>query len=410
MWNIEKQIEQNRVNDTYSSRKPLGKSMNQVSKVTFDKSLRRHYPKYIVVQKSLSTIFSLLFALISLSLSAIDNTDSITERVNDAPQSVFERLSEEEILSITIRTDLNKLIENKKEKKYQLAYMSFDDEPNASQWQVSIKARGKFRNKVCDFPPIKIKFDHSVLGSENLKSYKSLKLVTHCGDQAEAEELLQKEYLAYKIYNTITDKSLRVQLVKVTWIDKSGIHEIGEKWGFIIENEDEMAERIGGGVYDEFGVEPTQLNEANAANQALFQYMIGNADWDILNNKNINLVKSNSNSDIWVVPYDFDFSGLVDAPYAVSTYGVTSVKERVFLGVKEQEMGDAIALFKSKEKEILDVISSFSHMSRSKKNQMKRYIKSFYSSLDEPFKDPNFYQERLASMRAKAADKETNMQ
>lgn len=343
----------------------------------------------MVMRRSVSNLFILFLLCFSVSLPTA-NAINGDKGVGDAPRSIFDRLSEQEILEISVKTDIEKLLANKHSSKYQGAYLKLSDAADTDAgWFVQIRTRGKFRKRVCDFPPLKLKFDHSVLGPENLKGYKSLKLVTHCGDRAGAEELLQKEYLAYKIYNTITDRSLRVQLVKINYIDSKEVHQIGEKWGFIIENKKELAERIGGGVYEEYGVSQDELNSKNAAQNSLFQYMIGNADWSLEQKKNICLIKSNTSSEIVIIPYDFDFSGLVDAPYAVpiSEYGLKSIKERIYLGEStSQEISEAMDFFKSKKKDILDQINSFSHLSRSERNKLKKYIESFYSSLNEPMK------------------------
>jgi hypothetical protein len=337
-----------------------------------------------------------IFLPVLLIASPTNNGDSVK---NEAPISIFERLSTQQVLEISISTDIDRLLVNKKSSTYQAAFIKFDGATDTDPgWRVDIRPRGKYRNRICDFPPMKIKFNHSVLGPENLKGFKTLKLVTHCGDQAETEELVQKEYLAYKLYNTITDLSYRVQLVKINWIDSEGNHQIGEKWGFIIENEDEMAQRLGGGIYDEFGVSHDDLNSSNAAQHSLYQYMIGNADWNLSGNKNISLVKPNTSRKMMIVPYDFDFSGVVDAYYAVSEFKLTSVRERVYLGEsKSEEITEALELFKSKKKEIIDQINAFSHMSRSGRMNVKKYILSFYSSLDEPLKNQYYYQARIAS-------------
>lgn len=346
--------------------------------------------------KLLSYLLFLVFLPVLLSAIDFNYRDNVNREV---PISIFDRLSEDEVLEISIRTDIDKLLVNKKSSTYQAAFINFAGSTVTDvEWRVEIRARGKFRNRVCDFPPLKVKFDHSVLGPENLKAFKTLKLVTHCGDQAETEELLQKEYLAYKVYNTITDQSFRVQLVKINWIDSGGKHQIGEKWGFFIENEDEMAQRLGGDIYEEYGVNNDDVNSQCAAQNSIYQYMIGNADWNLESNKNISLVKSNISRDIMVIPYDFDFSGLVDASYAVSEFGLTSVQERVYLGEsKSEDISKTIDLFKSKKEDILDQISSFSYLSRSGRNNVKKYIKSFYSSLDEPLKRQDYYRERIAS-------------
>ena len=372
-------------------------------------SLNHQDLKEYILNKTLSTILFLSFICTGFVFSGTSFTYNESA---ESLRSIFDRLSDEDILKISIRTDVDRLIEDKYKGKYQVAYMQFTDSSGSDkEWRVDIKARGKLRKKICDFPPVKIKFNHEILGAENLLSFKSLKLVTHCGDEKEMEELVLKEFLAYKMYNLLTDRSLRVQLVKIDWVDAKGNHQIGEKWAFLIENEDELAHRLNGGVYDQFGVQQGDLNTQSAAHNSLFQYMIGNADWNLQMNKNICLIKPFTSSDIMVIPYDFDFSGIVNAPHAVAEHGLTSIQERIYLGeCSEKDLNEARQLFLSKKDDILTLISSFNHLSRGTRKDVKKYVQSFYSSLDEPFRDVTYYKERRDSnkVRKKADNSDPN--
>ena len=49
----------------------------------------------------------------------------------------------------------------------------------------------------------------------------------------------------------------------------------------------------------------------------LFEYMISNTDWNVSLLHNIKLIRKKDTKEIIVVPYDFDYSGLVNADYAV---------------------------------------------------------------------------------------------
>ncbi len=350
------------------------------------------------MRNSLHNIICFLIIIPGIAFTSFANEDVVNDG-REGLKSVFDRLAEQEVLTISVKTDIDKLLTKRKSKNYQGAVMSFDDSSDLRpEWNVELRTRGKYRKKICDFPPIKIKFNHSIFKSEHLKPFKSLNLVTHCGENEESEELLVREYLAYKIYNLITDRSLRVQLVKINWEDTSGKYDLGQKWGFFIENDDEMALRLGGGIYDEFGVSHNDVHSESASQHALFQYLIGNADWNLEMNKNIHFVKNYSTGEVFVVPYDFDFSGLVNASYAVTEYGMTSVKERIFLGqASDEDLALAIESFREKEHQIVDLVKSFEHIGRSARNDVKRYVQSFFNSLDEPLLTESFYRERIKS-------------
>lgn len=306
------------------------------------------------------------------------------------PTSIFDLLSNEDVVHISISTDIDSLLEKRKTDQSEKATLNFTDKNDIqSEWNVKLKVRGKFRRKTCDFPPIKIKFKKSELKDNDLKNFTSLKLVTHCGEQAEKDELLLKEYLAYKLYNIITHHSFRVQLVKVDWIDESGNNDIGINWGFLIEDEDEVKERIACEHYHDHGALHSQLDENNASMVYLFQYMIGNHDWKIENGQNMCLITDPSTNDVLALPYDFDFSVLVGAYYARVPYKLDGPNKRMYLGTYNHTQHiEAVELFKSKKDEIITEIKSFGHLSRSSRNKMVKYIKSFYSSLKKPLRRP----------------------
>ena len=60
-------------------------------------------------------------------------------------------------------------------------------------------------------------------------SLKSIKLVSTCMTTWQDDQNLLKEYMIYKIYNQITDKSFRARLLNVSYRDSSG----KKKTGFI---------------------------------------------------------------------------------------------------------------------------------------------------------------------------------
>ena len=65
----------------------------------------------------------------------------------------------------------------------------------------------------------------------------------------------------------------------------------------------------------------------------MFQYAIGNTDWSAIKGHNVLLVESDGL--VTPVPFDFDFSGLVNAQYASVSpeLSISNVRQRVFRGV-----------------------------------------------------------------------------
>jgi len=68
----------------------------------------------------------------------------------------------------------------------------------------------------------------------------------------------------------------------------------------------------------------------------IFQFLMGNTDWSIPAGHNIKMIKSKKPLDQlpYVIPYDFDNAGIVNANYAApdETLPIKSVRERLYRG------------------------------------------------------------------------------
>jgi hypothetical protein len=124
---------------------------------------------------------------------------------------------------------------------------------------------------------------------------------------------------------------------------------------------------------------------------AIFQYMIGNTDWTVPIFHNNVLIISQSNLQGPVsgiaIPYDFDYSGLVNASYAVPAdqLNLSSVLERRYLGIcrSEETFINDLKEFADKKEDFYRVINEFQYLSPPKKKQMISYLEGFYSGFDK---------------------------
>ena len=93
------------------------------------------------------------------------------------------------------------------------------------------------------------------------------------------------------------------------------------------------------------------------------------------------------------LPYDFDYAGMINAPYATpsSELPIFNVKDRFFKGsCKPAEMYDtSIALFNEKKNEIIQVIQSAEFLDNKYKKNSIRYIEKFYQTINNPDKFSN---------------------
>ena len=297
--------------------------------------------------------------------------------------SIFQSFQKEEIVDITIETDLAAIKENKKKVVYQAATITINKGESSVSHALKISARGRSRRKYCEFPPLKLKFSKAGLASLGLQEkYKSIKLVTHCNEDGDNNVL--KEYLAYQMYQELTDKSLKTQLVRVNYMDAKTGNSF-TKYGILIENTKEMVSRLGGVEEERMGLTADVYNREQLNLFAVFQYMIGNEDWRLEFLRNVKLVAA-ENGEIIPVPYDFDASGLVNASYAVPDRDLrlSTVVQRQFMGQfkTESERTAVISKILSKKENLINIVKGMDQLSRSKKRESLQYLKSFFDIIE----------------------------
>lgn len=312
---------------------------------------------------------------------------------SDSIRTIFDLMAIGDVLQMELSTDLTLLKDQKKTNEYQPASITFMDAGGQSQkWEVKLRSRGKFRRRICLLPPLKLNFNKGDLQNAGLSKDDELKLITHCVEGYEGKEFLLREYLAYKLYQMISPYALKVHLVEIKYRDsKTKAKSTG--FGILMEDEASMAKRYGAKLCDDcFSTPKDSLNMEQVNAACMFEYMIGNTDWSIPMVRNLKMLKFKNGSKAALVPYDFDFSGFVNASYAVpnADYKLTSIRERVFLSMTQSdaEIASTKALFESKRQAMIDYIKGFKALSTAGRNDAVKYIESFYESLKQPLRRP----------------------
>ena len=301
-------------------------------------------------------------------------------------QSIFDVMNHTEVLELTLEANINDLTTNRNTEEYQAGFVRFADGEEMEQaWKIKVRPRGKYRRRICEMPPLKLKFKKAELEMAGLSKFNDLKLVTHCAEnKTDAKEWLMKEYLTYKLYNELTPNSFRVQLVRITYIDIP----TGEKrknWGFLIEDKDQVADRMGAETCDCNNLDKSQLNVNSEELMTVFQYMIGNEDWDLTMVRNLKMFKK-ANGEIIPVPYDFDFTGIVNAGYAIpnASYGMSKVVDRAYFGTSqmEEDLSGTMRYLKMKRKDLISIVKNFKILNVANRATIVNYLESFYQTDD----------------------------
>ena len=200
--------------------------------------------------------------------------------------------------------------------------------PAVEKHAIQLSPRGLTRRQKdrCTFPPLRVEFTGKPDETSLFERQKRLKLTTHCRNSAGHQQHVLLEYAAYRMLNVVSPTSLRARLGSFDYADTGG-RVIESRIGFFVEDPDDAASRNGlKEIRTNTRIAVAQLDPAAAARAALFEYMIGNTDWSMragpqgdicCHNFRLFGAAATSQSAMVPVPYDFDASGLVDAPYAV---------------------------------------------------------------------------------------------
>ena len=305
--------------------------------------------------------------------------------------------TDDRVIEITIESDFNKLIDNKMKADYRKNFQPatitciFPDSTKVTEL-VEIRPRGKYRREEFYLPPIMVNF--KTPGAARFKKLGKLKLVWPSGNKVYDEQLILKEYLVYKIYNLLTEKSFRVRLVKVTYRDINETIKSRTSYAFFIEEVDNVADRNNCVEVQSIKFHTEKIDRNVTTLVALFQYMIGNTDWAVPIYKNIKLIRSkeDSLSKPFAVPYDFDYCGLVNAEYAIPTpeLPITSVRERLYRGFPRtmEELQIVLQNIRSHRQAMNLLIMNFEPLTMGNKKEMTRYLDEFFE-LTEKEKDVN---------------------
>jgi hypothetical protein len=286
--------------------------------------------------------------------------------------------------------DIKKFIKEKDAEEYfdaEIAYKNFDGDSVRSN--VKIRARGNVRKQICHVPPIRIHFDEEDYQLDLFDSFGKVKLVSTCRVAANHEQFLIKEYLSYKIYETITDISFKTYYMKINFIDSQGKKKPFTSYSFILEDIDDLAERNNAIEVDNMGLLESQLDKQTMDLFSMYQYLISNVDWHIPSMHNVKLIKSNDHKKPlpMPVPYDLDYCGIVNTNYAIPQprVPIESLTDRYWIGncLTDEEFSALCAPFLENKDEILNIFEACESLDKIHKKTAIRFINQFYGIIEK---------------------------
>jgi len=295
----------------------------------------------------------------------------------------------DEIFSITLKGNIRELLNDRgDDPKYHSITLSYRDKDSSEvSIPVQMKTRGHFRKLKgnCNYPPLQISFPADVNRLSSLfKGQKKLKLVMPCV----SDDYIIREWLVYKIYNLITAKSFRTRLVRISLNDPKNKKQPSSFYGFLIEDDKQMALR-NKAIAVEQKLKPQEMRQDAFLTMAVFQYLIGNTDWSVEYLQNIKLLKTDASLQLITVPYDFDHSGMVNAPYAhpAEELLMNSVQERRYRGycIKDMKVFEnSLALYNRLRSDIYNLYTKSNLLDAKYIKSVTKYLDEFYATINNP--------------------------
>ena len=250
---------------------------------------------------------------------------------------------------------------------------------------VKLSGRGHARRQICSFQPIRIEFPKDQVKNTVFDGHGPLKLGTHCRN--EFEEFVLREYAAYRIYNLLTPRSFRARLAKATYIEASTKKPIGTRYAMFIEDDDDVAKRLEGRIIDLKKLIFRQVEYETVTMMTIFEYMIGNTDMSMHEQHNVRLIQTQPGVR-YTVPYDFDYAGIVDAPYAIpgKDLGLVTVRDRTYRGPCRtvEELKPQFEKFRGIKADVMAIYATLPGLTDKYRRSAQSYLEEFYKTLDRP--------------------------
>ena len=300
------------------------------------------------------------------------------------------------ILDVTVEAPLRTLMRERPDEEYLEGRFRINDD-DGRWFNLKVRTRGNYRRDRthCDFTPLRFNFRTEELDGSVLEGQDKLKLVTHCRNRKlYYDQLILREYLAYRILNLLTDKSYRVRLLRLTYVDTERDRSMTRP-GFLIEDDDHVAMRNGMRVVKtgDIPLDTLERTQQNLVN--VFQYMIGNTEYSLHIAEpdddcchNADLMSVHGGEPFVPLAFDFDFAGLVTAPYAEPNprYKLRSVRQRLYKGQCRNNdlLPETLQLFHDRKDAVFQLIDEIDGFDDRSRKHVTTYLTRFYERVSDP--------------------------
>jgi len=311
-----------------------------------------------------------------------------------APDPLF---AADDALELRIEAPLDTLLDERPEEEYLPGRLAWQDASGADvSVYVGVRTRGNSRRNrdVCRFPPVRLNVRKGEVDGTLFDGQDKLKMVTHCRTGSNRhEQSALREFLVYRMLNELTPLGFRVRLLRVTWVDTERDGKSFTAPGFLIESDERFAKRVGEPVVDVPRTRVSALDPDYTNLVSLFQYFIGNTDFSPIvgppgeNCCHNSQLFGDPSSRLFSVPYDFDQSGMVNAPYAAPNprFRLASVQSRLYRGrcVNNDRLDASIRTFVEHRDALYALVDSVAELGARARSDMTRFMDRFYEEIGD---------------------------
>jgi hypothetical protein len=163
-----------------------------------------------------------------------------------------------------------------------------------------------------------------------------------------------------------------------------------QSWAFLVEDDGDLAQRRNAKRFETKGATFDDIEPEKLGLMQLFAYMVGGTDWSVSGLHNVTLLRD-SIGGVHAVPFDFDWTGAVDARYAFpdKSLHISSVRTRLWRGDcrTAEAMTPTIERFLARRAAMDSAYTTLSPMmTPAVTEKMRKYFAEFWPLLDNPKK------------------------
>ncbi len=326
----------------------------------------------------------LVTAVILFTALAIANAKA------DSPDPLFQ---DDAALRVEITAPFSRLInERPKDREFPGSFTFKGPDGAAVELELQVRARGKFRHTNCDFPPLFLNFKRSEVAGTLFDQQNRLKMVVHCKDSGRYQQSVLQEYLAYRILNSLTDRSFQVRLLDVTYVDSEDRRPRMVRSAFLIEHENRLADRLG---MQRQNIFPERVGDIQADHlnlTSVFQYLIGNTDFSPILGSQTECCHNyamfgTDDGPLLAIPFDFDMSGFVHTPYARphQELDIDDVRQRLYQGfcVNNRYVEASVAEILQTRDTLYALVADLQALDESVRVRLTGYMDEFYETIGD---------------------------